>query len=63
MDLSGFIAELHQELDRINEVIRSLERLSILEPPRRGRPPKRSTDHYTPQRQRDRPSSDDHLSL
>jgi len=43
MDLSKVLVELRRELDRLDEAIRSLERLGK-EGPKRGRPPKLLSD-------------------
>lgn len=40
MDLTEVISDLHLELEQIDQAIRSLERLAISHPKRRGRPPK-----------------------
>lgn len=40
MDLTEVISDLHLELEQVDQAIRSLERLAISHPKKRGRPPK-----------------------
>jgi hypothetical protein len=40
MDLAVVISDLQLELEQIDQAIRSLERLALSHPKRRGRPPK-----------------------
>ncbi len=43
MDLKKIISDLRHQFNEINEVILALERLSAVQTPRRGRPPKSAT--------------------
>ena len=51
MDLARMIAELQEERNRLNEAIEALERLSVGQTRRRGRPPRslsEDTDSQSP---------------